>query len=171
MRAHDSDRGQILVVAAVLLTILLAAAGFSIDIGRQEAERRHVQNAADAGALAACQALINGDGSSTAVETARRVASINLEGSPAGATATIADPPTYSDLNGDGTITSSEITSGVLVYVHDDDRSSCHVRGERCVRPGDDGTGRRRHACPLILGGSLAGWTPTLALVVTILRA
>ena len=50
-----------LVIFALLLVVLLGFAGVAIDIGRQNAERRHIQTAADAAALAACRALIDGD--------------------------------------------------------------------------------------------------------------
>jgi Flp pilus assembly protein TadG len=83
-------RGQVLVLVAILITILLAAAGLTIDLGRQNAERRHVQTAADAAALAACRALIYGDSDASAAAAARTIALVNIEGSPAGADATIA---------------------------------------------------------------------------------
>jgi len=83
-------RGQVLVLVALLLTVLLAFSGLAIDVGRQVAERRHVQTAADAGALAACRSLIAGDSDSAAAADARSTALANLAGSPAGANATIA---------------------------------------------------------------------------------
>lgn len=88
---RDRQHGQVLVMLAILLTLLLAFAGLSIDIGRQMAERRHLQNAADAAALAACRALIAGDSDTAASQAARAVAMINLEGSPAGLSVPIAD--------------------------------------------------------------------------------
>jgi Flp pilus assembly protein TadG len=88
MRA--APRGQVLVIVAVLMVILLAFAGITVDLGRQNAERRHVQTAADAAALAACRALIDGESDSAAADAARTVAMINVEGSPADATATVA---------------------------------------------------------------------------------
>ena len=65
-----APRGQMLVVFAVLLVVLLGFAGVAIDVGRVTAERRHVQAAADAGALAACRALIAGQ-TDTAAATRR----------------------------------------------------------------------------------------------------
>ncbi len=91
MARPEPERGQVLVLFAILLVVLLAFAGISIDIGRQVAERRHVQNAADAAALAACRSLIGGESDGAAAQTARSVAGINLQGSPAAATAIIAD--------------------------------------------------------------------------------
>jgi hypothetical protein len=87
----EVERGQVLVLLALLIVILLAFAGLAIDGGRQTAERRHVQTAADAGALAACRELRQGASDATAAQAARDVALANLQSSPAGATATIAD--------------------------------------------------------------------------------
>ena len=104
-----------LVLFAILITILLAFAAFTIDIGRQVAERRHVQTAADAGALAACRALIAGDTDAAAAQAASEVVLANLEGSPAGADATVDSPATYEDEDGSGSIDADELTSGIVV--------------------------------------------------------
>ena len=53
----------------------------------QVAERRHAQTAADAGALAACRALIAGETDTAAATAAQQVTLTNLQSSPAGATA------------------------------------------------------------------------------------
>ena len=115
MRHRPDERGQVLVLFAVLIVILLAFAAFSIDIGRQVAERRHVQTAADAGALAACRALIAGESDGAAAQAASEVALANLQGSPAGAAATIDDPPSYADLDGNGSVDADELTSGIVI--------------------------------------------------------
>jgi Flp pilus assembly protein TadG len=91
MRGVRDERGQVLVLLALLIVIILAFAGLAIDIGRQIAERRHIQTAADAGSLAACRELVHGGTDAAAAQAAREVALANLSGSPAGATATIAD--------------------------------------------------------------------------------
>jgi len=108
-------RGQVLVLFAVLITILLAFAGFSVDVGRQQAERRHLQNAADAAALAACRALIAGQSDGAAATMASQVAAANLQGSPSGTAATIASPATYGDVDGNGSVEADELTSGIVV--------------------------------------------------------
>jgi len=93
MAGRINDRepaGQVLILVALLLTILLAFAGLTIDVGRQVAERRHVQNAADSAALAACRGLIQGESDAAAAADARRAALINIEGSPSAGRATIA---------------------------------------------------------------------------------
>ena len=91
MRPPNSERGQVLVLLALLIVLLLAFAGIAIDIGRQVAERRHIQTAADAGALAACRALVQGSTDAVAAQAARDVALANVATSASGATATIAD--------------------------------------------------------------------------------
>jgi hypothetical protein len=107
-------RGQVLVIFAVLLVVLMGFAGVAIDIGRQNAEQRHIQTAADAAALAACNALIDGASDNAAATQARTVARINIERSPAGAAAQIApdNARQYADGHaGDPTY----LTSGILI--------------------------------------------------------
>ncbi|HSM38059.1 MAG TPA: pilus assembly protein TadG-related protein [Candidatus Limnocylindrales bacterium] len=107
-------RGQVLVIFALVLVVLLAFAGLAIDVGRQNAEQRHLQSAADAAALAACKALIDGASDAAASTQARTVARINLEGSPVGMVGTIAadNARVYEDGHaGDP----SYLESGVLV--------------------------------------------------------
>jgi Flp pilus assembly protein TadG len=112
LRQPRDARGQVLVMVAILLVILLAFAGLAIDVGRQSAEHRHIQTAADAAALAACRALIDGASDNAAAADARQTARVNLEHSPAGATATISDSLVYQDGHaGDP----SYLASGVLI--------------------------------------------------------
>ncbi|MFN2484346.1 MAG: pilus assembly protein TadG-related protein, partial [Candidatus Limnocylindria bacterium] len=73
-----------LVLTAVGMSLLLAFSGLAIDIGRQVAERRYLQNAADAAALAGCQSLVEGALDSAAASAARDVATLNISRSPAG---------------------------------------------------------------------------------------
>ncbi len=118
MRAsRTASRGQVLVIVAIGIVALLALAGIAIDIGRLMAERRHLQTAADAGALAACQSLISGAVADVdvAAQRARTVANVNIDGSPAGAVATMSDPPVYEDEDGSGFLDPNELKSGVVV--------------------------------------------------------
>jgi hypothetical protein len=85
-----AEGGQVLVIFAVIMAVLLAFAGFALDIGRQNAQQRHLQTAADAAALAACKALIDGASDNAAATEARNVARINMERSPVGIPGTIA---------------------------------------------------------------------------------
>jgi hypothetical protein len=112
---RSAEHGQVLVLFALLIAILLAFAGMSVDVGRQQAERRHLQTAADAAVLAGCRELIQGASSSVVAATARQVAELNLGASPSGTDATIAETPTYADLDGDGVIGTDEMQSGILV--------------------------------------------------------
>ena len=115
--SRPAPRGQVLVIVAIGITILLALAGVAIDVGRLMAERRHLQTAADAGALAACQSLISGAVADidAAAQRARNVANVNIDGSPAGAVATMSDPPVYEDEDGSGFLDPDELMSGVVV--------------------------------------------------------
>jgi hypothetical protein len=86
----SAERGQVLVIVALTITLLLAFAGLAIDVGRQVAEQRHIQTAADAAALAGCRALIAGDSDASAAAQARAIGEVNLEHSPAAGLAVIA---------------------------------------------------------------------------------
>ena len=54
---RPKERGQILVMAAILLPVLLGMAGMAVDVGTYASERRSLQNAADSAALAGGQEL------------------------------------------------------------------------------------------------------------------
>lgn len=56
-RRVAGERGQVLIFAVLLLPILLGMTGMAVDIGSYASERRTLQNAADAIALAAAQEL------------------------------------------------------------------------------------------------------------------
>lgn len=116
-RHAPEPRGQVLVVVTLGIIVLLALAGIAIDIGRLMAERRHLQNAADAAALAACHSLTTTALAdvSAAEQRAREVATVNLAGSPAGATGTLASPAEYADQDGSGFLDPDELVSGVVV--------------------------------------------------------
>lgn len=113
--AAGAPRGQTLVIFAIFLVLLLAFAGVAIDVGRVVAERRYTQTAADAAALAACRALIAGETDGTASTIAQQVALANLQDSPSAATATIASPASYEDIDSSGAIDADELTSGIVV--------------------------------------------------------
>ena len=85
------ERGQVLVVFALGVAGLLAAAGVAIDVGRFYSERRFLQNAADAAALAAANALIRGESSTDAEIEAQNSLARNFLGDPNGVIASL--PP------------------------------------------------------------------------------
>jgi hypothetical protein len=91
-RAQRRDHGQVLVLFALSIVVLLAGAGLAFDIGRFYSERRFLQNAADAAARAAANALIRGESNANADAEARSVLSRNFLGSPSGVAPAL--PPT-----------------------------------------------------------------------------
>lgn len=82
--AEGRERGQVLVIFALGLVGLLAAAGLAVDVGRLLSERRFLQNAADAAALAAANALIQGQSNAAAEQVARDSLARNFLGDPNG---------------------------------------------------------------------------------------
>ena len=91
-RRTRRDAGQVLVIFALSITLLFAAAGLAFDVGRFFAERRFLQNAADAAALAAANTLIQGHTQAEADIVARAVLAANFSHDPNGITPAL--PPT-----------------------------------------------------------------------------
>ena len=83
-RASRRDAGQVLVIFVLALVMLLAAAGLAVDIGRFYSERRFLQNAADAAALAAGNVLVHGGTEDSARTEARAVLAQNFSVPPNG---------------------------------------------------------------------------------------
>jgi Flp pilus assembly protein TadG len=92
-RRHE--RGQVVVLFAVSMVGIMAAAGLAFDIGRFYSEKRFLQNAADAGALAVANALIRGESATDAEAEGRDVLARNLLASPTGTVASVAVTPEY----------------------------------------------------------------------------
>src|SRR5438105_7501479 len=59
MNERNGERGQVLVLAAMMMTALIGFLALVIDVGNAYAQRRMVQNAADAASLAAVRYLAN----------------------------------------------------------------------------------------------------------------
>ena len=91
-RGQRRDAGQVLVIFAVAITVLFAAAGLAFDVGRFYSERRFLQNAADAGALAIANALTRGDTTAQAIAQGQDVLTRNFQVSPSGVAPAL--PPT-----------------------------------------------------------------------------
>jgi hypothetical protein len=79
------------VIFALSITVLFAAAGLAFDIGRFYSERRYLQNAADAAALAAANAMIQGRTQAEADTIARAILAANFSHDPNGITPSL--PP------------------------------------------------------------------------------
>ena len=93
-RRRDA-RGQVLVLVVFGMVAIMAGAGLAFDVGRFYSERRFLQNAADAGALAVANALIRGESATDAEAEGRDILTRNLLGSPSGSTAIVAVTPEY----------------------------------------------------------------------------
>lgn len=107
------QRGQVLVIFAVSVVGLCAAAGVAFDIGRFYAEQRFLQNAADAAALAAANALTRGETVAIADAEARAVLTRNFSTSPNGSSP--AQPP-MSPVYAPGFAgTASQLVNGILI--------------------------------------------------------
>lgn len=74
---------------------LLVGASLAFDVGRFYVERRYLQNAADAGALAIASALVRGESAVNAEAEGRDVLTRNLLGSPNGSSPVVAVSPIY----------------------------------------------------------------------------
>jgi putative Flp pilus-assembly TadE/G-like protein len=77
-------QGQVLVLFALSVVVLLAFAGLAFDIGRFYSERRFLQNAADAAALAGANALIRGGTTTDARNDAEAILTRNYLSDPTG---------------------------------------------------------------------------------------
>ena len=111
-RAHRDPRGQVLVLFALSLVFIMGAAGLAFDVGRFYSEKRFLQNAADAGALAIANAIIRGESNTDAEAEGRQVIARNVLGSPTGTTAVVAVIPEFtSGFAGDP----RHLISGILI--------------------------------------------------------
>lgn len=120
-RRHDREGapGQVLVIFALSLIALMAVAGLAFDIGRFYSEKRFLQNAADAGALAVANALIRGETAADAQAEGRDVLTRNLLGSPSGTPALVAATPQYATGHPGEP---AYLTSGILITTSGDVR-------------------------------------------------
>ena len=111
-RSRRSD-GQVLVLFALGITVLLGFTGVAFDVGRFYTERRFLQNAADAAALAAANALIRGGTTLDAEAEARAILTRNFVGDPTGVTPAL---PPLTPVYEDGQAGSaSHLRNGILV--------------------------------------------------------
>ena len=130
------------------MVALMAGAGLAFDVGRFFSERRSLQNAADAGALAVANSLIRGESATNAEAEGRAVLARNLSGSPTGTTAVVTTTPEYATGHpGDP----AYLTSGVLItgsQVRVAIRSDVTYTFGRAIGLGDAriGAQARRHA-------------------------
>jgi hypothetical protein len=108
-----ASRGQVLVLFALGIVALLGAAGIAFDAGRFLVERRSLQNAADAAALAAANSLIRGGSTADADAEARAVLATNLVHGPNGVVAPL--PPSSPVYAPGGAGDPAELVNGILI--------------------------------------------------------
>lgn len=109
----QEERGQSIVLVALWLTVLMGFAAIAVDVGRFYAERRYLQNAADAAALAAANAMIQGKSISESEAAARAVLTQNFANDPTG---NPPPPPSLLPLYADGHAGEGEyLRDGILV--------------------------------------------------------
>lgn len=113
MAGRTGERGQVLVIVVIAITVIFGFAGLAFDIGRFYAEKRFLQNAADAAALAAGNALIRGESDASAKQEALDILARNFIGGPNGVVPALPpDTPVYeSGHAGDPTY----LVNGILI--------------------------------------------------------
>jgi hypothetical protein len=100
-RILNSERGQVLALSALLITVLLGIIGLVIDGGFFYAQRRHAQSAADAASLAATYRLATGGTDAQASATALEYAAANgYDNDGTSNTVTVNIPPTSGAFSG-----------------------------------------------------------------------
>lgn len=100
--AAREERGQTLMMAALIMPILLGMVALVIDVGFANAEKRQGQNAVDAAALAAAYALQDGYTPAQAQTLAREYTAGNgYDNAVAGVTVTVNVPPSSGPHIGD----------------------------------------------------------------------
>ena len=111
-RPERGPQGQVLVIFALSLVALMGIAGLAFDVGRFYSEKRFLQNAADAGALAVANALIRGESQTDAQAEGRDVLVRNLLGSPSGTPGLVALTPQFATGHPNE---AQYLTSGILI--------------------------------------------------------
>ena len=145
--ARGRERGQVLVIFVLSLTAIFAAAGLAVDIGRLYIERRFLENAADAAALAAANSLIRGNTTADARIDAMAVLTKNFASPPNGLVPTL-PPASGSEVYESGHAGDpSYLIDGILINGGDirvavRNTDLVHVRARR--RPDDEDHGRTR---------------------------
>lgn len=107
------EGGQVVVIVALMFTVLLGFSALAIDVGRYYAERRYLQDAADAAALACARAYSLGGTSASAWAAGNTIlVNHNLKNDPLGITVSI--PAQGSEVYYDNIILPINLKSGIL---------------------------------------------------------
>lgn len=107
------EGGQVAVIVALMFTVLLGFTALSIDVGRYYAERRYLQDGADAAALACARAYALGGTSASAWAAGEEILTdYNLANDPLGITVSI--PAQGSEVYYENIIQPDQLKSGIL---------------------------------------------------------
>ena len=99
-RLARHERGQMLMMAAILTIVLVGFAGLAVDAGFMFAQRRQAQSGADLAALAAARILFQGGTESSAVAAAMEYAAANGFNDESDDTITVNIPPAAGQYEG-----------------------------------------------------------------------
>ena len=99
MNKRKSESGQVLVLATLAMAVLMGMVALTVDVGFLWSEKRHLQTAADAAAIAGATALRYNQSYSSAANGASTLN--GFTNSQSGATVTVANPPTSGAFSGD----------------------------------------------------------------------
>ncbi len=114
MDFRKSESGNVLVVTALCMTVLMGFAGMAVDVGMAYHTRQRVQTAADAGAIAAALSNFNGGSGTAAAYTA-----VQQNGYPGTSTdVTVTYPVSFNGINGftQVTVVEPRLTSFMRVF-------------------------------------------------------
>ncbi len=107
------EGGQVVVIVALMFTVLLGFTALGVDVGRYYAERRYLQDGADAAALACARAYALGGTSASAWAAGEEILTdFNLKNDPLGITVTV--PAQGSETYYDNIVLPINLKSGVL---------------------------------------------------------
>jgi hypothetical protein len=111
---HRSFPGQMMLLVAISLVVLLGLAGLATDFGLLWTEKRQIQTAADAAAVAGALAVVSGGNATTAAKTDSSVNGFT-DGSNS-VTVTVNNPPASGSYAGDSTAVEAIVTKPEPTY-------------------------------------------------------
>lgn len=107
------EGGQVVVIVALMFTVLLGFSALAIDVGRYYAERRYLQDGADAAALACARAYsLGGDATAAWAAGEEILTDYNLANDPLGIAVSI--PASGSEVYYDNIVQADQLKSGIL---------------------------------------------------------
>jgi Flp pilus assembly protein TadG len=114
MVTQSGQRGQVLPLAAIVLTVLMGFGGFAVDLGYVQYQQRQQQSATDAAAVAGAQALIANNvcpDNGAAITAAQGDAATNGFQNGIGGVTVTAGAPTSGPFKNDGCAVQATVTS------------------------------------------------------------